>query len=84
LEISGPDLAALLEQFRIWWINAGTGGICLAGLVAVSCILAWRSPELLRVYFDFRKAKLDHERLNAVLQRKIAAELEKRNEARRR
>lgn len=78
MDINFPDLPKLAQEFRIWWINAGIGGVIVAGVIAIMLVLAYRSHHLLQVWLDYRKTLLEHSRRDKLLQSRIERELERR------
>jgi hypothetical protein len=67
VDVSFGELPEIIRELRIWWINAGVFGILLGGGTAVVLVLAWRSPELLKILCSYRTAKKEHEERTKVL-----------------
>lgn len=82
MEVSFPNVAEIIREFRIWWINAGYAGVLLGGAVVAGCIFLWKLPELLRVILGYRAIRLEHQEKSKVLLERLK-KLEEKETARR-
>ena len=78
MEVSFPDVAAIIKEFRIWWINAGVGGVLLFGGVLIVAIIAYRLPSILTVCLEHRRTMKKLEKQTLIISKKITAEQNKR------
>lgn len=78
MEVTFPNLPEVIREFRIWWINASIGKLCLLGGFTLFFVLAWQSPKLLKVYLEHRQVTAEHNRRAKLTDAKLARELERR------